>query len=70
MAHVRLVLQWLKPHRARFALALCLIVLQAVINVAIPLVFGVGVIDHVLLQLQDPTLLTWVAIGVVLLILF
>lgn len=70
MRHARVVWQWLKPHRARFALALFLIVLQAAINVAIPLIFGVGVIDFVLLQAQDPVLLTWVALGIVLLILF
>jgi len=63
--HVRVVWQWLKPHRARFALALGLIVLQAAVNVAIPLVFGVGVIDFVLLQARDPALLTWVAVGVI-----
>lgn len=70
MQHARTVLEWLKPHRARFSLALCLIVFQAAITVATPMLFGVGIIDHVLLQVQDPALLSWVAVGVVVLILF
>lgn len=70
MRHVRTVWQWIKPHRARLSLALFLIVLQAVITVATPLLFGVGIIDHVLLQLKDPALLTWVALGAVVLIMF
>ncbi|MFO7266073.1 MAG: ABC transporter ATP-binding protein [Limnochordales bacterium] len=70
MGPIRALWQWLKPHRARLALALCLIVLQAAVNVALPLVLGVGIVDYVLLQMKDPALLTWVAVGVVILILF
>lgn len=70
MRHVSIVWQWLKPHRATFALALCLIVFQAAINVAFPLVLGVGIIDYVLLQMKDPMLLTLVAVGVIVLVLF
>lgn len=62
---LRIVWQWLQPHRGRFMLALVFVVLQAAIAVALPLFFGVGVIDNVLLNLRDPALLGWVALGAV-----
>lgn len=66
----RVVWQWLQPYRGKFALALVLVVVQAAIAVALPMFFGVGIIDNVLLNMQDPALLGVVAlaaIGVILL---
>lgn len=64
------VWQWLQPYRRQFALALVLVFIQAAIAVALPFLFGVGVIDNVLLNLQDAALLGLVALGAVLLMLF
>lgn len=68
MQNVSVVWQWLQPYRARFALAMVLVVLQAAIAVATPLLFGKGIVDHVLLDMQDASLLAWVAAGVIVLI--
>ncbi len=62
---LRVLGQWLKPYRGRLALSLFFVVLQAGIALAIPLLFGKGIIDYVLLQAQDPRLLGYVAAGAV-----
>lgn len=62
---VHVVWQWLQPYRGRFSLALVFVVLQAAIAVALPLFFGVGIIDNVLLNMRDPSLLGWVALAAI-----
>src|SRR5690606_34014534 len=67
---LRVIGQWVRPYRGQLAVSLLLVALQAVIALAIPLIFGKGVVDYVLLQVQDPRLLAVVAAGAVALILF
>ena len=65
MNRLRHIWQWLKPYWGRMAFSLFFVALQAVIALAIPLLFGKGIIDYVLLEAREPRLLALVAIGAV-----
>jgi len=66
---LRVVWQWVRPYQGRLAFAMVFVVLQSVIALAIPLLFGKGVVDYVLLQMQDTRLLALVAVATIGLIL-
>ncbi|REJ36864.1 MAG: ABC transporter ATP-binding protein [Bacillota bacterium] len=67
---LRNIAQWLKPYWGRLAFSLFFVVLQAVIALALPLLFGKGIIDYVLLEAREPRLLALVATGAVVLMVF
>ncbi|HEY8496739.1 MAG TPA: ABC transporter ATP-binding protein, partial [Limnochordales bacterium] len=68
MYRLQNIAQWLKPYWGRLAFSLFFVVLQAVIALALPLLFGKGIIDYVLLEAREPRLLAVVAIGAVALV--
>ncbi|MFO7312101.1 MAG: ABC transporter ATP-binding protein [Bacillota bacterium] len=70
MYRLRNIAQWLKPYWGRLAFSLFFVVLQAVIALALPLLFGKGIIDYVLLEAREPRLLALVATGAVVLMVF
>ena len=70
LQRVSVIAQWVRPYKGRLAFALFLVALQAVIALAIPILLGKGVVDHVLLEGKDPRLLAFVSLGAVVLIFF
>lgn len=65
MTGAKVVWQWVQPYRRQLVLAFLLVIVQAAIAVALPMLFGVGVIDNVLLNMGDPSLLGIVALAAI-----
>src|SRR5690625_5108946 len=57
--------RWVRPHKRYLLLGLGALTFQVAVEVALPLLFGRGIIDHILLDSGDLGLLTIFALGAV-----
>jgi len=61
------VRRWIAPHALQLAGGLACVVVVVAIDAALPLIFGDFLIDDILIAGQNPALLTWLAVGGILL---